>query len=331
MPAVKSVGEVASRTFNSVTLVSQKLEQLIQAFEPLDQDLINKRVEIADAKIKMDSAKKKFEDAETHIQELRQIAREARQDHETCIEDYAEDHPSCISLKTAWDQAKGEVNDFKRGEYRESRAKADDSKEDFELKSSRYALLRNRYAEAISPMIELQERLTELNNKIMDLYKEYVKLEGATGQIMWTVPWDQLLDDYRQANHRLSVDWQRLPIKESELVATIKSIDTGSEISTLTAIKSAIIPGAKPTGFMGMGSGGKVDGTQLSPSYPTQASITFGNGVSGQIVLTLAGACPYFDGIDNRTSIDINELTKNMTANLVYSFELAARRAYTAS
>lgn len=329
-PAVKSVGQVASRTFNAMNIISLKLEQMIHDFEPLDQDIINMRLEIAAARTKMDSAKKRFEDAETYIQELRQITREARQSHESCIEDYAADHPSCLSLKTAWDQAQEDVGDFKRGEYRESRASANHTKEEYELISARYNVMRNRYTEAIMPMIELQDKLTDLSARVMDLYSEYTQIEGATGQIMWTIPWDRLLNDYRQANRGLAVDWQRLPLRESELVTSIRTVENGSILPSITGLKSALIPGARPTGFAGMGAGQKVNGPQLEPSLPTQASITFGNGVSGQIALTLAGACPYFDGIDDRTSININELTSYMTANLVYSFDVAARRAYVA-
>lgn len=314
-----------------MNILSEKIENMIKSFEPLDQDISDTRVELAVKKAQMEIAKKQFEAAETRIQELRSRIRDLDKSYRNCIEDSSIENPICINSKIILDKEKEELEAFKRGEYRDKQDNFEDMSEEYEIILARFNAKSNQYNEALLPMFDLLERLTSLNGQVMDLYREYVKLEGGTGQITWTIPWDELLEKYRSNNPKLVVNWQRLPIKESELLATVNSANTGTELSNIPAIKYAAIPGAKNSGFSGMGSGGKIETAQSSPSPYNQANIIFGDGISGQIVLTLAGACPYFDGIDERSNVDLNELSQLITANLIYSFEIATRRSYTAT
>lgn len=328
-PSLKNVNQIADRTFNSMKILSQKVEAMISGFEPLEKELVDLKSDLLSAKVKMESAKHRLEKAETQIQTMRESIREARKTYEKCIEDQSAAH--CIDLKSLWDEAKNELNKFRNIEYEQLQAIAYDTAEQYDLSSSKFSAYRNRYTDAIAPMLEIQDRLMQLNLKTMELYQEYTKLEGATGQIIWSVPWDTVLEDYRRLNPSLRVNWSRLPIKSAELISTIKNQETQIELSNISALKSAMIPGAKITGFAGMGMGEKVDGVQSAPSGTHGASIVFGNSISGQIVLTLAGACPYFNGIGDRSNVNINDLAKTVVANLIYTHELAVRRSYTAT
>ncbi len=322
------MGEVANTTMRSMKVLSQKIEQMVLGFEPLEQAVIDKKVELAASKAKMESAQKKLEEAETQINTLREIIRESRKAYEDCIEDFSISHQSCLDLKLVWDEAKSDMSKFRSSEYRNKRSVAEDTAEEFSILSGKFAVYQNRYIEAIAPTIELQNRISALNIKVMELYTEYTKLEGATGQIIWTVPWDRLLEDYRKVNKNLGVKWAPLPLKEAELISTIK---LGNDLSaSVSSLKSAVIVGAKATGFAGIGTGQKVAGPQTVASAPTEASAVFGNSVSGQIVLTLAGACPYLGSIDDEGKKDISGLTSHMLARLVYNYEVVVRRSYTA-
>ncbi len=55
--AVKSVGETAKKTFNSMNILSGKIEEMVQAIEPLNGHLINMKIEVETAKAKMELAK----------------------------------------------------------------------------------------------------------------------------------------------------------------------------------------------------------------------------------------------------------------------------------
>jgi hypothetical protein len=102
-------------------------------------------------------------------------------------------------------------------------------------------------------------------------------------------------------------------------------------IANIPAIKAAVIPGLKPSGIAGMPDGNSVNGPQLKPSNSSVPSTVFGNSLSGQIVLTLAGACAYFQNLENRSSAPLRELNSIAVSNLIYSYEVAARRSYEAT
>lgn len=329
-PAVRQAGEMANRTFASMNILSEKVHQMILSFEPLDKALMDLKVDVDTAKAKMESAKELYESAETKLDALGEIVVEVRRDYEKCAKSHSADDSSCIVLKNSWDEAKDDMKEYYDNEYEDLRTKFRYSSEDFKILSARYLAQRNRYTEAVAPLLELQDRVVEVNNKIFDLYREYAKLDGATAQIIWTIQWDRLLEDYRQANPGLRLNWTRLPIKEAELTTTVQMEGDNSNLGNVSAIRSAIILGAKPSGSLGMGKGNKVIGPQLEPSAPGQASVLFGNSASGQIVLTLAGACPYFDGINDPIDRNVNGLANHILANLVYTYEVMVRRGYTA-
>ena len=80
-----------------------------------------------------------------------------------------------------------------------------------------------------------------------------------------------------------------------------------------------------------MGEGNKVEGAQLQPSSNQQTSTIFGNSLGGQVMLSLAGACQYFDESTERLNIEAKKLSATMVTNVIYTYELAARRSYQAS
>lgn len=327
--AVNNVKATAENSFKSMNILSQKVVNMIADFEPLEQDVLELEKEASSAKVKMESAQHQLKEAENKISLMREDTRKARKSYEECVEDFSSSHALCLELKKSWDQEKEEINKFRTGEYRNINNKADDTKEDLDIKLGQLKIHKERYIEAIAPIVDLQDRISSLNLKVMELYREYTKLEGATGIITWSVPWDTLLKDYKDANQNIPVQWAQLPIKEAQLVSTVKTESENSE--SITSLKSARIIGAKPTGFAGMGTGKAVAGAQTTASVPSsETSLLFSNSISGQIVLTLAGACPYVATMNDGSYKDISGLTSHMLANLVYTYEVAARRSYTA-
>jgi hypothetical protein len=329
-PAVKSASQVALQTFRSMNIISERIEEMLVEYEPLNSSVQTIRMDLATTKINMDLAAQKFADAENELDELKVAVREAKENYKECVEDESPTNPRCIENKALRDAAKEELKQFHRHEYKDSREALETTTKTHKVAQARYEIERNRYVDAVAPMMELQQGMSDLNTRVMELYREYTRIEGATGQITWTIGWDQVLENYRKLNLGLRIEWRRLPLKESDLVATIKEPEMGMEIG-ISALKSAIIPGARKTGFAGMGAGETVALTQTQSSPLEQAAITFGDSMAGQIVLTLAGACPYFDGVENRNSINSQELANNITANLIYTYDMAARRGYIAT
>lgn len=249
-PSIKNVNQVATRTFDSIDVVSQKIQDMIKAYDPLDKELLEMKVKLGIAKSKMEIAKKHLENADLQLQELRQTTRDARITYENCME--AVDNVSCLEMKSTWDKAKDSLNSFHKDYYRKKLTGAENATEDHNLLLARMNVLNSRYMDALSPMLEMQERLASLGHRVMELYQDYVMLEGASGQIIWTVNWDGSLEDYRKVNPDLRVNWTRLPLKDVEFIATLKTGNNPSNTG-ITAIKSAFFPGASPQTLLAWG------------------------------------------------------------------------------
>ncbi len=70
-PAIKNIGQVASKTVNSMVFIADKIEKMIQDFDPLDKELIELRIKVAESKSQRDNAHSILEEAQTHWKELK--------------------------------------------------------------------------------------------------------------------------------------------------------------------------------------------------------------------------------------------------------------------
>jgi hypothetical protein len=170
----------------------------------------------------MESAKGRAEKAEQHLQILNQTVMDKRKAHQSCMISFSADSANCIELNKSLEEARKESQSYYLGGYIDKLSRVDDAVEDHNLLFARFTTLQKRYSDAMEPLVDLQQRLTELNLRVFDLYREYVKLEGATGQIMWSLNWGGLLKEYQQKNRHMPVRWAQLPIKETEFLASIK-------------------------------------------------------------------------------------------------------------
>ncbi len=78
---------------------------------------------------------------------------------EECLEDNLKETQLCENQKKAWKEAEEEAKEFRTNEYREKRNKAEISEEKFNEFSSKLTEFSRRFSEAISPMLDLQQRL----------------------------------------------------------------------------------------------------------------------------------------------------------------------------
>lgn len=284
--SVKDAHHITDKTFSSMKIIVDKIESMIKDFAPLYQELLSLKLKLSDSKVNKEAAKQRLDFSENKLNELHDEIIKTRKEYKKCVSENSPDDPICIEFKLAWDQAKQETKEFRVTEYDQNIEKYEEAESEFNLLSGRFSIYYNRYSDAITPMVELQTRLSELSVKTMALYQEYTKLDGAVGQIVWSIPWDYLLDEYRRLNPHIHINWQRIPIKEAEFLSTINNRESMSGIGNNPAVKSAVIPGAKATGFLGMPNGQTVSGPQVSPTEISGSSITFGNSISGQITFT---------------------------------------------
>jgi hypothetical protein len=330
-PSIKRVGSVVDNTFEAMEIISKKIIEMTRDFDPLNEALVEQRKYVAKTKSAYKSAKSNLDSASETLRDIKKDIREAKLTYDDCLLLHTKESKLCDEDENIWLDLKKSYKDFMKSELIPLRKVTRETRGDFDFASEELQEINNRYIEGMEPVLSLQARLSELNAKVTQMYNEYRSMEGATGQIIWTIQWAELIDEYRYLNSNIPVRWERYPIKEASLVANVKPRESIHGVSAIAAVKSSSIPGIKPSGFEGMGKGDTVEGARFHPSSNNETSAAFGSSLGGQIVLTLMGACPYYDDDKERTSIKASDLMNHMTANLFYTFEVAAKRGYSAT
>lgn len=326
-PAVKQAGKVASKTLESADIAAGKIKEMISNFQPLDNDLIQIRDELAILKAKKDAASETKNRVDNILKELKSDYKELALKVDECFFDLAKGRTTaavCNSLKSSQDDLDQKIEYLRNGEHRSAVRTALQTQQDFDGKANLLAERDALYINATKPLFELLDKIFELNSKINELYREYSAMDGSTGQLSYSVEWDQILEQYKQMNTNKSLTWQKLPIKKANFWAYVKQGQTDS--TGIPALRWSRIPGDNPIETSGIKS---LDQKPSSSDQDQLASVVFGNSISAQIGLTLAGACPYFTDMNTvDRNVNAQELTAHMVANAGYTYELQARRSY---
>jgi hypothetical protein len=165
---------------------------------------------------------------------------------------------------------------------------------------------------------DLLARLKEAEDifrEVHETMKDYWQVEGSVGQGVMSAEQMALVDAYQKRNPGLR--FLPMPISAAGLhfVRRVGGTDSLPVVLNFT-VPGAAIPGDGTTGGTGEG------------------SVMFGGILSGQLTLSLLGACPYYDvgsGRMKTQKLDGRSLAPYFTANVAYTYNLAAGRAYTAS
>lgn len=335
-PAVLKVGSVATSTLNTAEIIAKKIEKMITDFEPLDKAREDQAKDVGLLLAEQSAAKIILDNARSQDSKLFSAKETAATEYNTCSVTATDAAVACKDAKANWDATKWDYKKFITDVLSPAQSAHNKSKLAFDRASVELGILASRYNEAITPALELQNKLFDLNTKVGDLYRQYTALEGVTGQVIYRIAWDKLLQDYQASNPNLNVFWEKMPVKSANLFAVIKLGSNATE-TTLPALLRSSIAGGMATGPAAPFAREGQTLPALSSASPSpddsERVIGFGSSVSGQIVLSLAGSCPYYENglFENKTEISAKDLVAHMSPNLEYTYEIAARRGYTAS
>ena len=170
-------------------------------------------------------------------------------------------------------------------------------------------------------------QLADLQMRIDALLTPYSKIEGATGLVLLTMKHQQLVAEYAAKNP--GITFLPLTPKASYLtIASTKAMAAGDFSAALSVEVPGVglVPMAPPT-----------DGTsnlfRMNASSAPDSSKIFGESLSGQVRLSLTGACPFYSAPQHvlKSSLSANEIGAYLSANVQYSYELQVARSYKAS
>jgi len=330
---VNKLPTLTEKMVTSLEIVGDKVLAMIKDFEPQNQELQELRENTDNLNADYEMVKSQFEALEVEESELKQNYINAKQDYNDCLELNDSEPELCNDKKSNVEIAKTEWRGLKLGEYRTIQRTMQAKKN--ALDKSRRALARQTedLTASLDPLYSLQEKVFGLKDQISTLYNEYGPMRAVTGQIVFSVEWSKILNDYQRINRDAGVNFVKVPIIDAKIHATAY-VDGGKKQVGIPTLLHAAIPGLGKLGTEAIGEGD----TEIKPdeSVPVEVqSVALGIGdaaVSGQMTLSAVGACPYFPEGDQtkRDEITGDEMTGYMTVNAVYEFPLKARRKYKA-
>lgn len=166
-----------------------------------------------------------------------------------------------------------------------------------------------------------------LEDSVFQLLKKYNDVEGITASGLMSAQWNELVQAYSAANPKLQV--RAMPLIGSYLTYTAKGADADAVSAALkslsdpkdqmSALISSKIPGLKPVDL----------GLSLeSPSG--DPTLLFGSSLSGQLILNLHGACPYYKGgkITIKDGTEVSSLYPYIVSNVQYFYPVRAQSGY---
>lgn len=180
---------------------------------------------------------------------------------------------------------------------------------------------------SVDEVMALTEKLDQTYRRLRTVLQDYSKIGAATAQLNYKINMPELVDAYQSLNPGLR--FERMLLEVARLAFVSKAAPEQAELSGAISVNIPTI-GELPVGGEPLSSqGARVD----RPSMDTGVKAPiFGDALSGQIVLSLPGACPFYDKETQwmRSSVSARELGSYFSANVQYSYHLQAFREYTA-
>lgn len=171
----------------------------------------------------------------------------------------------------------------------------------------------------IETRIALMDKLLEVAKKTKEIVAEFKDQPAASAKIGFRLPWNELVNSYKRLNGN-KIQFVRMPLTASYLTFNREI----SKVGSIPAVHDYDIPGIAAANS-GLG--------DASTANPDSSSILVGDAYSGQLILSLTGACPFYNANTGQLagSLSGDSLTAYLNANLNYSFGLQVHRKYTVS
>ena len=332
-PAVLKAGTVADKTMTSANIIADRILNMIKDFASLDKEIQDLRMQKAEAQPIYESLSDRVTTENNRSDALKEEFIKAKKDFKDCSDLATNAASECVTQSEEMTRTKTAYIEHKNNVLAPLEESFEEKKVNYNKIDLKITELSKRYTQGLTPIFELQDRLVDLNTKVMDLYKTYAPMEGIVSQVVFELNYPSLINEYQKLNP--SISFEQVPIKAGMIFANGKS-PSNYDLVSLPALLWSVVPGItdQRTGAAAMT---PIRGPMLRLIHPPEASTVNNSGqlnsLSGQVALSLTGSCNYFPtGADtNKKSIDFTSFAALLEANMKLTFEVGARRGYLAT
>ncbi|MGI0116195.1 hypothetical protein [Zooshikella sp. RANM57] len=295
----------------------------------IQQEVYERVVKLYTDLAPIEASKKIIEEEKAALSQRESLALEgvvtAKNDYLTCKKIAVEPLTECAEEYDAYKEGKAKYAEV-------SNLLNEKSREYFKTAREYETIMRQIEAEdkkvekLTASQTAIVNKLNELEGYLLTAYKNYAGLEGMTASLAYYMPWMKLVDDYQQLNP--GVNFVQMPIKNASFHVHTFNAELGDIAARLPAALSVRAAGIT-SGVLEKPSGDGTEPQRLKD--PSNKKVMFGTSFSGQVRLSLVGACPLLD-IQGNVKPDVTEqLHAYMAPNAFLEYEVKVRRGYTAN
>jgi hypothetical protein len=312
-PAVLKLHSQVDSVLAQVQVLEAKIATYLATVDRLETQLDTLGAQLADAAAASDAADQALAAAANDLAALEAQLQSAQISYQQCVATQG-GAASCTVLQTGVTSAQAALDAFASGTYEPALAKSQAAQAAYDAVYSAYDDVVGELSDALDPIVDLVAEVATLNTTVLSTYDAYAALTGATGSLVFSVPWDALVSSYETANPKQSWSWRPATMDSARIFATA---NIGGDPTTVPGLLRASLPGDSADG----GGDGDAGAALMRP----------GGSQTATIELSLVGACPYFpsgDASAPTAQVDQKGLAAYVSANVVYTYRVTVTATF---
>lgn len=184
----------------------------------------------------------------------------------------------------------------------------------------------------VDEMLRLTDQIGEFRQRLMKSHKDhvtrlqyYAQREGGSGQFLLESGHSQLVNQFRETNSGLDIEFRRIPMTQGFLSVLERRYDTELAQVMMPAVLELLVPGAPPI-LPSLSNLLEEQGTVMTELDGSQGVKIFGDALAGGMTFSQIGAC----GVDSQTAgvddFDMDQIRSRVTANAYYEYQTQVER-----
>lgn len=320
--------------------LSAHIVSMIEDYQPQKKELETQRKEISNKEADLNILKDKLSRAQIKLDQLEEESSSARSEYKKCMRDYEtpeELQANCNKKKAAADSLWSEFKNYDRETFSPLADETSEKNHRLKAEKRKLSLASTEMAEKLEPLARLQGQLDDLFNRYLERYQKFSALHAATGNIVFKVKWNNLVEEYRELNKDLNVYFTRVPLVDARVISSSYLDSSGGQELGFPSLLKAEIPGEKINLLVDQEGDIKIDPQNediIGQQTKKPVVLAFGEAsVGAHIALSALAACPAFPEGDykNPDHKILANMKNYMKVQAFYTYPTKLRRKYNAS
>lgn len=180
--------------------------------------------------------------------------------------------------------------------------------------------------ELTKKMFEIREDIEKLDKDYVEDVQFYAQREGGIGTFAVENNYSDLIEEFRKANTKLNLSFERMPMEQSYLSVLNRVADGESNKVEMSAILGLAVHGIPQMPVL---SGtGELILNQLPEGSSMKEMDIFGEALAGEIQLSAVGACRVKDAVGADDRFTFRDVAEYLSGSVTYQYQVQVERRH---